>query len=806
MAEKVGELFYDVTLDTASAVRASRQMQSENARTGGSFDGLRPKITAVAAAIGLMATAMALVKAARLADEIRLLGARVEVAAGSVERGASAMSELQRISTRTQTAIAANAGVFNRLNQSLLQMGGTQDDTLRVTELLGKAIKVSGASGAEASSAMTQFGQALGSGKLAGDELRSLLENAPYLMRQLADGLGVPIGALKQLGEDGHLTADVVVNALSKAADRIDADFKKLPATFEGAMAAASDAAARAAKALDDLSGTSAVLTGVLTGTGQVIDDMAKQFASASTEADKLSRSDQVKSWADGTRIALTYLADAADVVWQTLSVLGRNVGFVFQIVGAEIGGIGAQVAAVMRGDFAQAREIGRMMQADAAERRRLVDEADERTTGRGTVGARMREALAAEAAARRIENRGFTPAVAGSKLKPPGGGEKADKFDDTGYLASLAQKTLEGYAKIDAIERDALAKNAALLTQGKITRETHEKAITLIQDAAAFERRDLGLKHAEEARQALEDAGKEELAQVMRAQEERLRAEADFERGRAVARGIIGQADPIAALQIELQEKSALLLYYATLDQENAQLYATAQIDLERETARRITEIRQRELDQQDARNIQSLQMMGQFTGDIYALLQQAGRERTALAKAAFLASKAIAVAEIIMNTEVAAAKAGAQLGIFGLPMAAMIRATGYASAGLVGGQALAQTFGGGRQYGGPVSAGSMYRVNEQGRPEMFTAANGSQYMMPTASGRVTAADQVGGGGATVVELRVINQMPGAQVTQRRGADGQPELVIAEAAAQIAERRGPMWAAMKTTNVRGVA
>ena len=104
-----------------------------------------------------------------------------------------------------QTEVGANAGVFNRLNGSLLQMGGTQQDTLRITELLGKAIKVSGASGVEASSAMVQFGQALGSGKLAGDELRSLLENAPYLMRQLADGLGVPIGALKQLGEDGKL-------------------------------------------------------------------------------------------------------------------------------------------------------------------------------------------------------------------------------------------------------------------------------------------------------------------------------------------------------------------------------------------------------------------------------------------------------------------------------------------------------------------------------------------------------------------------------------------------------------------------
>lgn len=117
------------------------------------------------------------------------------------------MRALEEMSRRTQTAVADNAAVFSRLNQSLIQMGGTQEDTLRLTELLGKAVKVSGGSAQEASAAMLQFGQALGSGKLAGDELRSLMETAPYLMRQLADGIGVPVGSLKKLGEEGKLTA-----------------------------------------------------------------------------------------------------------------------------------------------------------------------------------------------------------------------------------------------------------------------------------------------------------------------------------------------------------------------------------------------------------------------------------------------------------------------------------------------------------------------------------------------------------------------------------------------------------------------
>lgn len=92
-----------------------------------------------------------------------------------------------------------------------------------------------------------------------------------------------------------------------------------------------------------------------------------------------------------------------------------------------------------------------------------------------------------------------------------------------------------------------------------------------------------------------------------------------------------------------------------------------------------------------QSANQIQSLVMAGDTAGQMYDLLKQAGAEQSALGKAAFLASKALAVAEIIMQTNVAAAKAQGQLGIFGLPMSAVILATGYARAALVAGMAIA-------------------------------------------------------------------------------------------------------------------
>lgn len=273
-------------------------------------------------------------------------------------------------------------------------------------------------------------------------------------------------------------------------------------------------------------------------------------------------------------------------------------------------------------------------------------------------------------------------------------------------------------------------------------------------------------------------------------------------EAGRFAA-DIGAEGDPVQQAVLYYQRRADALNQARAEELLSEQTHAAAIIENERLKNEALKALDNDRIEHQARRDQQSLQITGDMLSQTLDMLQRAGKERSSLAKAVFLAERAIAVATIIMNTEVAAAKAGAQLGIWGIPLAAMIRVSGYASAGLVAGQAIAEVSGG-RQYGGPVSAGSMYRVNETGRPEMFVGAGGKQYLMPTTSGQVIPAEQVGGTGGMVFEFRVINQMPGAQVSQRQGADGRPELVISEVAAQIAEHRGPVWGALAgSTNVR---
>jgi hypothetical protein len=141
--------------------------------------------------------------------------------------------------------------------------------------------------------------------------------------------------------------------------------------------------------------------------------------------------------------------------------------------------------------------------------------------------------------------------------------------------------------------------------------------------------------------------------------------------------------------------------------------------------------------------------------------LLAETGQEGSAIAKAIFLSMKAIQVAQILAATEVAAANAAAVAAVGGpvsfFATQGAIRAAGYTSAALVAGMAVGETFGGGRQMGGPVSPQLAHPINERGTPEILNMA-GRQYLLPTGQGgTITPMKQGAGGGSPSVT--VINQ-----------------------------------------------
>lgn len=195
-----------------------------------------------AAAAGLAVLGAGLVQVAKAGDEATATLAKLSSSTGGLAQATQVYEGLFRLSQQTGIAVAESAGAFSRFAVAAKEIGGTNAQVLSLVGGIQKAGIVAGASAQEAGAAVQQLAQALASGKLQGDELRSLLENMPQLAQALAKELGVGIGRLREMGTEGKLTADVVFPALLRATEKISEEFDKMPMTIGragGALTAA---------------------------------------------------------------------------------------------------------------------------------------------------------------------------------------------------------------------------------------------------------------------------------------------------------------------------------------------------------------------------------------------------------------------------------------------------------------------------------------------------------------------------------------------------------------------------------------
>lgn len=149
-----------------------------------------------------------------------------------------ALSDVVAIAGRTRQALDPVAELYNKITQASKDAGLAQERAAALTETVAKAARLSGGAKATQEAGITQFAQGFGT-NLAGEELRSIRENTPRLAKAIAEGLGVSTGALKQLGADGVLTADIIAKALERSADQINTEFSRLPLRIGDALTAA---------------------------------------------------------------------------------------------------------------------------------------------------------------------------------------------------------------------------------------------------------------------------------------------------------------------------------------------------------------------------------------------------------------------------------------------------------------------------------------------------------------------------------------------------------------------------------------
>ncbi len=217
MAESVVTL----RVDASGATRALQGVQNRTNALERSFGGLKAAIGGVG--LGLLAR-----QAVRTSINFDKLNLRL----GLLTKATGDFSAAQKIATDAQNLFGLSAtealeGVTN-ITARLKPLGVSLED-IRTTFIgFNTAAKLGGANAQEASNAFRQLAQALGSGRLAGDEFRSVSEQIPLILKPLADELDVDVGKLKELAAQGKLTSDVVIRALRQLGKQGGEDLKAI--------------------------------------------------------------------------------------------------------------------------------------------------------------------------------------------------------------------------------------------------------------------------------------------------------------------------------------------------------------------------------------------------------------------------------------------------------------------------------------------------------------------------------------------------------------------------------------------------
>ncbi|EDV3611764.1 tape measure protein [Salmonella enterica subsp. enterica serovar 4,[5],12:i:-] len=166
------------------------------------------------------------------ATKVELLQSRINLYTATSVESQQIFAQLVQQANRAGTDIDAVANSFQRFAAAGKDAGISNQVILQFTDNLQKMARVSGASSAEASAAIYQLSQAFASGRLQGDEFRSVSEQLPTVLQVLAKQMGVTTGGLKQLGSDGEITRDKLL-LLNNATDDISAQFDKLPRSVD---------------------------------------------------------------------------------------------------------------------------------------------------------------------------------------------------------------------------------------------------------------------------------------------------------------------------------------------------------------------------------------------------------------------------------------------------------------------------------------------------------------------------------------------------------------------------------------------
>lgn len=856
-AEQVGNIVYEVEMNVARLIEAQQQVNKrldqmdskfeQSSRSAGRFEGALNKVgVAIAAAFTIDAAK----KLIAIGDEMVTLQARIARLSPSIDAAKDTLASLSAIASQTGSGLYETEKLWESLTTSLKETGATNAQVLSLTATLQKIGTIGGSSAEEMSNALRQFGQSMAKGVIQAEEFNSVIEQMPELARQIAAGLGISIGDLRKRMLEGKLTAQDALNAIQSQSRSVNAEFEKMPVSIDRAKNSLDVAFKNAINDLNQAIGLTTTLAGLM----QSVADNLNYYNNNVGDSSRMPKliklqQDLNNELKDGQRWYET------DSVFQS-----RRAQAAVQL--KQIEGEIAHIRAKAQKDAGSNQFNAPPTKGDDAATKKLVQNSERRLAlaklegeARARLQAQYDAADAGVTDPKRIkalqDEYAETYRVTEARKESDKAGKQsastaesiAQKLENLRQQSELAADSTQELSREQAILRaqQSLGKSATqaqIQEAGKYAAAAWDaaaaaKGVTEALNAIPEQAENKSYAESMQNLKAALNAGKIDLQEYNAATEQmEQQHQANLAKIRSQqvvnpTQQALAEVDPVQQLANQHAQELALIQQFeqqGVLAHENAlALKNAADRQYEQQRIAAQWEI----LSQQSLGYNMLTSAVDAFSGNasnaITGLLtgtmsaQEAMRSlgNTILnsvinsivqvgveALKNYILGQTLGAASVATSVGLAAttasawapAAAMASLASFGAnagPAAAGISST----VGLASGLALA----GARYNGGPVSAGGLYQVGEKGKPEIYQASTGKQYMIPGDNGKVISNKDMQSGGGISVQVNVINQSTGATV---QSADGymQDGSAVVDLLITDMERGGPVSSQMQQT------
>lgn len=228
-ADRASKSIREVSNSTNSLGRSFLTAQSQAAKFTAALQSGFTQIRSLLSGALLLGAADRIVEQA---DAYRTLQNRLRTVTTSEKQLAVTSDKLFEVAENARSPIGALSESYARFDRAIIKSGGSQKESLRLTETVSKALTLSGASATESGAAMLQLSQAFNKGKLDGDEFRSVAELMPRVIDEVTKVLGISGSQIYKWSKDGKISTEVLRTAFANMAERVDSEMSKLPRTI----------------------------------------------------------------------------------------------------------------------------------------------------------------------------------------------------------------------------------------------------------------------------------------------------------------------------------------------------------------------------------------------------------------------------------------------------------------------------------------------------------------------------------------------------------------------------------------------